>query len=151
MRKLILIVAAVATLTALLVGPTLVGPAGAQAATPQARFATGLVHTDGLGFAPVVYVKHSGACRSLSINLADPPEECRLPLTDRPDVINVTGVAPMGGAYSPSQVMADGFGTTQFRVRVRNPNGSLLTNQTVRISFRATSDPDGYCDTNICS
>jgi hypothetical protein len=136
--------------------------ANGQAVTsPQARFATGIVTTNDTGFAPVVFVKHSGtatdpavACRNISINLEAPPAGCALPMADRPDVVNVTGVAPISGTAIPAIILANGFTPGGFQVRVltAGPDGlRALPNAAVRITFRAGSDPAGHCDTTICS
>jgi hypothetical protein len=140
---------------ALIAGAVMVQHAGAQAGSPQARFAVGIVATDSSGFANVKFVRHTNAaaatCRSLSVRLDAPPPDCLFPMSDRPDTVLVQGVAPITGAYQPFQIMNDTWSTTGFRIRVRNPNGSLLTNQLIRITYRATSDPGGYCDANVCS
>jgi hypothetical protein len=140
--------------TVALVLTTARSPARAQAVPPitnvAARFATGIVSTDASGFAPVTFVRHSGPCRDFNINL-EAPVGCANPMPGRPDVVNVTGVAPITGPGIPASVLADGYTATGFRVRVLANTGAVLANQTVRISYRATSDPDGYCDATNCS
>jgi hypothetical protein len=125
--------------------------AHSQAATPEARFATGLVTTDANGFTLVHFVKHSGGCRSLNIDLTNPPEGCDLPMTDRPDTVVANGVSPSFGPNIPMGIDVDQFSPNTFRARVVNQSDQPIRNAVIRISFRATSDPTGYCDSNICS
>jgi hypothetical protein len=159
MKRSIAVVATAALLLALVV---LSQHATAQAPpSPQARFAVGIVRTDASGFTAVKFVKHSGVCRNLNLNLntGTPPGgvagDCLYPLPagfGRADTVTVEGVAPIAGTtYQPFQHMSDGWTEAGFRLRIRNPNGSVLANQIVRVTFRATADPGGYCDANICS
>jgi hypothetical protein len=135
---------------------------GQDATSPQARFATGIVTTNDAGFAPVVFVRHAGnltttppvPCGSISVNLSTPPAGCALPMAATPNAVNANGVAPAIGSSIPAAVVVNGFSPTGFQVRVLSagPDGLIpLRAKTVRITFRATSDPAGYCDTTVCS
>jgi hypothetical protein len=152
---------AIALAGALLLGLTVLAQqAISQATSPQARFAVGLVTVGTGGFTNVKFVKHGGACRDVNINLntgiAPGPVNCLLPLpagSGRPDTVVVEGVSPIGGTVGtrPFQHIADSWTEDGFRLRLADFNGAVTAGTRVRITYRATTDPDGYCDANICS
>jgi hypothetical protein len=123
----------------------------------QARFAVGMVSTDVNGYARVLFTRHDGdVCRSASNSLSTPLASCLLPFSgpegDRPDTVVVEGVSPTGGGPDiPSQHVADRWSLNGFQVRLLGPSGDPLRNTTVRITYRATYDPTGYCNANACS
>jgi hypothetical protein len=159
MRRVISTLVAIAAVAALL-SIVAISRAGAQdQPAPTARFATGVVTVGPGGFTNVLFVKHGGACRTVNVDLNTGfvgATDCRLPLPAghvRPDTVIVEGVSPIGGPVGtrPFQHVADSFTDHGFRLRLADFNGAVTAGSQVVITYRATSDPNGYCDANICS